>query len=865
MSDQIIKEFAGLFRGRPDIYGLVEGRSVKEPVTEELYRLHLEGKNSLGIYPLLDDGKCYFAAVDLDIKDFPKILSVRNGLLEVGVKSYICQSKSKGFHLFLFADENGWVAKNVREMLLRLLHKLNFAAEVFPKQDKLDDVIKYGNYINLPNFGDTRPFLSAEQIPVPIEQALQLIQRNSQTEIEKAENQLPPIPRINIPVKPTKRKTNNRKTRTKSPPCVEKLLEGVESGMRDEAAFALARHYLDQGASHDEVLARLLVWDARNKPPIGDMRVLQTKVESAQHGYEFGCKSITDSLLSGACADINNCLWLKEALTFEDDDKKSQATLLVELLADDELFHTPDGDAYATVTVDNHKETWPLRAKGLRRWLMQRFYEEIGKTPGSQAYNDALGVLEGMAQYHGEEYTVFTRIAELDGAIYLDLANKKWEAVKITKDDWQIVKDVPVRFRRAKGMLPLPSPSRGGSIEELRPFVNIPSDREWVLLKAWLVQACRPIGPYPPLVINGEAGSTKTTTARILRGTIDPNSAALRSEPRETRDLMIAAKNSWIVAFDNLSHLPIWLSDDVCRLATGGGFATRELYSDQDEVIFEVTRPVILSSIEELVVRGDLVDRAIILTLPQLPKKFRRTEKKLWADFNAVHPRILGSLLDAVAMALRNEPNVNLTDLPRMADFAIWATAAEPALGLSPGEFMNAYQSNREAANETVLENSTLATAVKSLIAQGAYSGTPTQLFKALGQLIDEDARREKSWPKSLKGLRGNLTRLAPNLRATGIDIKFWKTKGTNSQRMVSIKESGDTSDAPDAFGAGEVEALTAHLTLSEPQPAQPQTQSVRCDTCAGSVPQNGPTDSNFITEKQENETPSPGKYKERF
>ena len=449
MSEQIIQEFSRLFRGRTDIYGLVEGRSVKKPLTAEQYQLHLEGKVSLGIFPLLDDGRCFFAAVDLDVKDFPKILSVHNELQKLGVKSYISQSKSKGFHLYLFADENGWVAKNVREMLTRLLNKLNIAAEIFPKQDELDDVIKYGNYINLCCFSDTRPFLSTDQQPVPIEQALKLVQRNTQESIDNATKQLPPLPPMKIPIKLLKRHTGT-KTKTKSPPCVEKLLEGVDSGMRDEAAFAIARHLLDQGDIPEEVLARLIIWDTKNKPPIGDTRVLQQKVESAQHGYSFGCKSITDGLLSSACAGKNDCLWLKEAPVVEDDDKKSQSTILVELFVDAELFHTPDGDAYATIPVDNHKETWPLHSKGLHRWMMQRFYAENGKVPNSQAYNDALGVMEGQAQCNGEEHPIFTRLAELDGDIYLDLVNKEWQAVKITKDGWQIVTEVPVKFRRVK-------------------------------------------------------------------------------------------------------------------------------------------------------------------------------------------------------------------------------------------------------------------------------------------------------------------------------------------------------------------------------------------------------------------------------
>ena len=294
MADQeTVDLFMSLFKGRADVYGSVEGRSVKQPVTVLNYAAHLDGKVSLGIYPLLDDGKCYFAAVDLDEKDFPKIQGVRNELAAVNVKAYICQSKSKGFHMYLFADSNGWLAKDVREMLGRVLNKLGLPAktEIFPKQDKLDSNTSFGNYINLPLYGNTRPFLSGEQQPVPTEQALKLIQRNSAEAIINANSALPPIPPLMMPVRPEKKAEKSKAL--KSPPCIDRILKGTPAGMRDEAAFALARHLLDQGDLPEEVLSRLLIWDARNQPPIGDMRILQDKVESAEKGYAFGCMSIT--------------------------------------------------------------------------------------------------------------------------------------------------------------------------------------------------------------------------------------------------------------------------------------------------------------------------------------------------------------------------------------------------------------------------------------------------------------------------------------------------------------------------------------------------------------------------------------------
>jgi hypothetical protein len=341
---EIVNGFMSLFNGRTDVYGSVEGRSIKAPVARQLYADHLAGKKSIGIYPLLDDGMINFFAVDLDEKNFAKAVSIRNELNTLGVKMYVCQSKSKGFHVYGFGD-GPLVAKNVREMLTRLLIKLNIQAEVFPKQDNLDEVIKYGNYINLPCFGDTRPFLTADQQPVATDVALKLIQRNSQEMIDKATQVLPPIPSTMIPIVKPEKKGKTSSKALKSPPCVEKLLEGVESGMRDEAAFAIARHLLDQGLIPEEVLSRLVAWDACNKPPLADRRTLQTKVESAQRGYGFGCKSITSGLLSYACKDKGNCIWANQLMTaaekeqFQKEEHERLLALAKPLLEDPALLN----------------------------------------------------------------------------------------------------------------------------------------------------------------------------------------------------------------------------------------------------------------------------------------------------------------------------------------------------------------------------------------------------------------------------------------------------------------------------------------------------------------------------------------------
>jgi hypothetical protein len=176
----------------------------------------------------------------------------------------------------------------------------------------------------------------------------------------------------------------------------------------------------------------------------------------------------------------------------------------------------------------------------------------------------------------------------------------------------------------------------------------------------------------------------------FLRQLIDPNTAPLRSLSREVRELFISANNGWIMAFDNLSFLPNWMSDALCRLATGGGFTVRQLHTDGEEAIFNAVRPIMLNGIENVGARGDLVDRAVILILEPITEENRKTIETLEAEFNTARPIILGALLDMMVHGLKNLPNVHLTYSPRMADFARWAAACETA-NWPPGTFKKAY------------------------------------------------------------------------------------------------------------------------------------------------------------------------------
>jgi hypothetical protein len=476
--------------------------------------------------------------------------------------------------------------------------------------------------------------------------------------------------------------------------------------------------------------------------------------------------------------------------------------MLTQIAAYEELFHIATGTAFADLVVDGHRETWPIRSKRFRGWLRRRYYEATGGALTGQAISSELDLLEARAQFDAPERSVYVRVAEQAGHIYLDLADDHWRAVEIGPDGWRVIRCPPVRFHRKAGLLPLPLPQRDGSLKQLASLLNLSSQNDFVLAVSWLLGALRSSGPYPLLAISGEQGSAKTVLSKMLRALIDPNAAPVRALPRDERELFIAANNGHVLAFDNISRLRPWLSDALCRLASGGGFAVRQLYTDQDEVLFDAARPVILNGIEEVITRPDLADRSIFLILPPVADARRQPERELWRQFELARPAILGALLDLVAHGLRTLPDIGVDRLPRMADFALWAAACEPGLW-RPGTFRRAYEANHRVAIECIIDVDPVAACVREIMAErSSWTGTAAALLRAGAERGADGISSDRSgWPQNPRALAGRLRRAQAFLRALGIDITFSRG-GRDGSRIIRMRAHSRVPSVPSAPSA---------------------------------------------------------------
>jgi hypothetical protein len=425
----------------------------------------------------------------------------------------------------------------------------------------------------------------------------------------------------------------------------------------------------------------------------------------------------------------------------------------------------------------------PLRGgpASLRAELATLYRRQTGKVPTASALADAIASLEGEAA-DTDRVHLHLRVAEHGGAQWLDLGDPTGRAVRIDGDSWEVVAAAPVWFRRTELTGALPDPERGGSLDELWELVNIdPDDR--VLVLAILLAQLFPNIAHPIAFLLAEQGSGKSTGVAILGGLLDPSPVPLRKPPKDEEGWITAAAGSHVVAIDNISRIPEWLSDSLCRAATGDGDVRRRLYTDADLQVFAFRKCVWLTAVDLSGIRDDLADRTVILNLHRITE--RRTDAELQAAWQSAHPRLLGAVLNLAARVLAELPGAPTTDLPRMADFYRILRALDAVLGTGgAARYRNAVQH----LAEEMAEGDPLAVALREMVTAPVREVTSSQLLTALGLYWQRQMTAPpRSWPGTPRALSAQLTRIKPTLERLGWQITKHERGGATTQLRWSI------------------------------------------------------------------------------
>jgi hypothetical protein len=466
-----------------------------------------------------------------------------------------------------------------------------------------------------------------------------------------------------------------------------------------------------------------------------------------------------------------------------------------------EFFRARNGNVFADVYQGAIRLTWPVRSTFFSRWLARRYFETTGKIAPLAQLRAAINLIEARAQSDVPEREVFVRVGEHAGRIYLDLADESWSAIEIDAVGWRVVQRPSVRFLRTPGMLPLPVPEIGGSIETLRSLVNVADEQDFVLVVAWLLAAMRCDIPKPILAIRGGAGSAKSSLVEILRGLLDPHEPPYTALPPTEFKLRSGADEAYCQAYDNMSGLTASMSDALCRFVTDGS-----------------NQPVIMNGLSSVVASADLADRCVFIDCAPISDAQRRTHADVMTAFGKAWPQILGVLLDAVAHGLRNQHQTHAAGLPRMADFAHAVTACE-AIVWPSGTFRTAYDLNRAEVVEALIEADPVASAVRSLmVIRDLWEGQASDLDSRL-RAITGHLAGGKNWPADPRILANTLRQLAPSLMKVGIDVKFHKSRDRDRKRLITI-----TASLPDA-GINEA-SVSASASPARPAPGKDESRN---------------------------------------
>jgi hypothetical protein len=469
-----------------------------------------------------------------------------------------------------------------------------------------------------------------------------------------------------------------------------------------------------------------------------------------------------------------------------------------------ELFIDQYNTPYACIKIKGHLEVLSLNGKRFRNLLFRICYNHTKKI-SSEKIEGITNILKADAEISENIKHLDLRVGKTDDYTFLyDLTNSKWSVIRITPSGWFIIdNNVPIIFKRY-AQQPQVNPSLQYSddiFDKFLDLVNVQDEDTRLLLKCYIISLFIPDMAKPILMIHGEQGSAKSTLQELIKMLVDPSIVRTLTFPRDINELVQQLSHNYVAYYDNVSDIKEWISNVFCRASTGSGFTKRQLYTDDDDIIYNFKRCIGINGINLGATKADLLDRGIIIQLERIPKERRRKLDDIWKDFEVLRPQLLGCILDILVKVLqvKQKGGIKISNgLNRMADFEEYAESISRCMGYQEGEFLRVYQDNIGIQIDEAIQANPLSIAVMELMDDTAseLDKTPTELHLQLNGVAETklniNIQKIKPWPKSPNQLSRRLTEAQATLREKGIVIE--KYKDEKGHRKIKIRKVSSIS-----------------------------------------------------------------------
>jgi hypothetical protein len=335
-----------------------------------------------------------------------------------------------------------------------------------------------------------------------------------------------------------------------------------------------------------------------------------------------------------------------------------------------QYFKDEMDETYAIGMFDGKQKTFKINGRHFKCMLIMEFEKETGTAPSTESLSQVINMLDAKCRCYGEVKKGYVRVGQKGESIYYDLADEEGHIVQVTKQGCRLTEAFNVFFKKGKNLKEQAMPNFNGNISTIGKYIRMKSKQDLLLYIVYLVTCLIPFIPHPILVFHGQKGAAKSTALKLTKSIIDPALVMLKGMPNSMQDLAIALSNSYMACFDNLEVLSTEKSNMLCTASTGGGYSTRELYTNGDEAVMSLQNCVGLNGINLVVVKDDIIDRSLIFELERIPSEVRKSESEFWSEFEKDKPDIIGGALQILHKAMNIKENVRLNEVDVERHFA---------------------------------------------------------------------------------------------------------------------------------------------------------------------------------------------------